>query len=45
MPDIPELPAIQWRQRNLDKLSAETRTALVAGLERVLFDELELTAN
>jgi predicted nucleotidyltransferase component of viral defense system len=31
-----ELPAVKWRQLNLDKLSAEKRAALVAALEKVL---------
>jgi len=30
------LPAVKWRQRNLDKLSPEKRAALVANLEKVL---------
>lgn len=38
LPHIADLPAIRWRQRNLDKLSPEQRTALVellrASLER-----------
>jgi predicted nucleotidyltransferase component of viral defense system len=33
-----ELPAVKWRQVNLDKLSAERRAALVAGLEKALRD-------
>jgi predicted nucleotidyltransferase component of viral defense system len=32
-----ELPAVKWRQLNLDKLTAEKRSALVARLEEVLF--------
>jgi hypothetical protein len=31
-----DLPAVKWRQLNLDKLSAEKRTALVAQLERAV---------
>jgi predicted nucleotidyltransferase component of viral defense system len=31
-----ELPAIRWRQLNLDKLSADTRAELVSNLERKL---------
>ena len=33
---IPELPAVQWRQQNLDKLDDERRAALVARLREVL---------
>jgi predicted nucleotidyltransferase component of viral defense system len=33
-----ELPAVKWRQLNLDKLTAEKRAALVAGLEKALRD-------
>ncbi len=33
-----ELPAVKWRQQNLDKLSAEKRAALVAQLEKVLVE-------
>ena len=32
----PKLPAVLWRQQNLDKLSSDKRAALVAGLERAL---------
>jgi predicted nucleotidyltransferase component of viral defense system len=31
-----DLPAVKWRMRNLDTLSAEKRTALVSALENVL---------
>ena len=31
-----ELPAVRWRQQNLDKLDRATRTASVARLEEVL---------
>lgn len=31
-----ELPAVRWRQQNLDKLSADKRAVLVARLEEVL---------
>ncbi len=31
----PKLPAVEWRRRNLDQLSAESRAKLVAGLEAV----------
>jgi predicted nucleotidyltransferase component of viral defense system len=37
VPDAADLPAVKWRQQNLDKLSAEVRAELVAGLEAVLF--------
>ncbi len=37
LPAVPELPAVKWRQRNLDKLMVEKRTALVATLESLLF--------
>ena len=36
VPGAPELPAIRWRQRNLDKLSEAKRAKLVADIERVL---------
>jgi predicted nucleotidyltransferase component of viral defense system len=36
LPAAPELPAVKWRQLNLDKLSAAKRAALVARLEEVL---------
>ncbi len=36
LPGAAELPAIKWRQLNLDKLSADKRAALVARLEEVL---------
>lgn len=35
-PDAAKLPAIKYRQQNLDKLSAKERAALVSGLEKVL---------
>jgi predicted nucleotidyltransferase component of viral defense system len=38
LPDVPELPAVKWRQRNLDGLTADKRATLVARLEKVLFD-------
>lgn len=34
-----ELPAVKWRQQNLDKLPAKDRSALVARLDNVLFDD------
>ncbi|APG15075.1 MULTISPECIES: nucleotidyl transferase AbiEii/AbiGii toxin family protein [Bradyrhizobium] len=36
VPDTANLPAIKWRQQNLDKLSKEKRGRLVADLEKVL---------
>lgn len=36
IPAANDLPAIKWRQVNLDKLSEQKRDALVAGLEEVL---------
>ena len=36
VPVAPDLPAVRWRQQNLDKLSSEKRGALVARLEEVL---------
>jgi hypothetical protein len=38
LPDVPELPAVKWRQYNIDKLPPEKRAALVAALERILFN-------
>jgi hypothetical protein len=38
VPGASELPAVNWRQQNLDKLSKERRDELVEVLERVLFD-------
>jgi hypothetical protein len=35
-PGAAELPAVQWRQHNLDQLSAKRRAAWVAHLETVL---------
>jgi predicted nucleotidyltransferase component of viral defense system len=32
-----DLPAVRWKQQNLDKLSVEKRAALVTALENVLF--------
>jgi hypothetical protein len=32
-----ELPAVKWRQQNLDKLTKENRAELVEALEKVLF--------
>jgi hypothetical protein len=36
LPGASELPAVRWRQQNLDKISKEKRAALVARLEDVL---------
>jgi predicted nucleotidyltransferase component of viral defense system len=36
LPSAAELPAVKWRQLNLNKLSADKRAALVARLEEVL---------
>jgi predicted nucleotidyltransferase component of viral defense system len=38
LPGAAELPAVKWRQLNLNKLSADKRAALVARLEEVLSD-------
>jgi Nucleotidyl transferase AbiEii toxin, Type IV TA system len=38
LPGAANLPAVKWRQQNLDKLNDEVRVALVAHLERVLSD-------
>jgi hypothetical protein len=34
---VADLPAVRWRQQNLDKLSAEARRSEVEKLERALF--------
>jgi hypothetical protein len=36
VPGVEALPAVRWRQRNLDTLSAAKRRALVDGLKAVL---------
>jgi predicted nucleotidyltransferase component of viral defense system len=36
LPGAADLPAVRWRQQNLDSLSAAKRQALVADLQRVL---------
>ena len=36
VPGAAELPAVRWRQQNLDKLSKEKRATLVSALEKVL---------
>jgi predicted nucleotidyltransferase component of viral defense system len=38
VPNAAELPAVRWRQQNLNKLSANKRAILVARLEEVLAD-------
>jgi hypothetical protein len=35
--DAQHLPAVRWKQHNLDQLAADRRKALVQALERVLF--------
>jgi predicted nucleotidyltransferase component of viral defense system len=37
LPEVANLPAVKWRQRNLDKLSPKVRNTEVAKLEKVLF--------
>ena len=37
IPDAQHLPAVLWKQRNLDRLSANKRRELTDALERVLF--------
>jgi predicted nucleotidyltransferase component of viral defense system len=37
VPGAAELPAVKWRQQNLDKLSKDKRAELVEALEKVLF--------
>ena len=37
VPGADKLPAVQWKQQNLDRLPVEKRQALIEGLERVLF--------
>jgi len=39
VPAAADLPAVKWRQRNLDTLSAKARANLVAKLESVLYPE------
>ena len=36
VPAAPDLPAVKWRQQNLDKLAPERREALVTRLAEVL---------
>jgi len=40
VPGAAELPAVQWRQHNLDKLPSKRRVELVTQLETVLFGEI-----
>ena len=35
LPDVAELPAVKWRELNLDHFTAEKRLALVESLEEV----------
>ncbi len=37
IPDAQHLPAVLWKQRNLDRLPADKRRELADGLEKVLF--------
>lgn len=37
MPSVSELPAVQWKQINLNKLPRDRRQGLIASLESVLF--------
>ena len=37
IPGVNELPAVQWRRQNLDRLSKENRERLIGNLEAVLF--------
>lgn len=39
LPDAADLPAVRWRQQNLDKLPTNKRAQLVATLEEVLSEE------
>ena len=39
LPGVADLPAVRWRQQNLDTLSREVRAAEVAKLEKVLFGD------
>ena len=38
LPNAADLPAVRWRQQNLDKLSPTKRAALVTRLQEVLSD-------
>lgn len=37
VPGAPDLPAIRWRQQNLDKMASTARAQLVSRLEAILF--------
>lgn len=37
IPDVENLPAVRWRQQNLDKLDNDQRAALVEGLKNTLW--------
>lgn len=39
LPNAADLPAVRWRQQNLDKLPSDKRAVLVAELEEVLSEE------
>ena len=39
LPNAAELPAVRWRQQNLDKLPSNKRALLVTRLEEVLSEE------
>jgi predicted nucleotidyltransferase component of viral defense system len=39
VPGAPDLPAIRWRQQNLDKMASAARAQLVSQLEGVLFHQ------
>jgi predicted nucleotidyltransferase component of viral defense system len=39
VPGAPDLPAIRWRQQNLDKMASVARAQLVSRLEDVLFHQ------
>jgi hypothetical protein len=41
VPAAHDLPAIRWRQQNLDKMAAAERAQLVSQLETVLFQSVE----
>src|SRR5712664_4073587 len=39
LPNVPDLPAVRWRQQNLDKLPLNKRALLVTRLEEVISKE------
>jgi Nucleotidyl transferase AbiEii toxin, Type IV TA system len=39
IPSAPDLPAIRWRQQNLDKMAPAARAQIVSRLEAVLFHQ------